>query len=141
MGPKEPFSEYGVLLFGGSVAAGVSISTFQKSANVWTNEIKNCPRWMRVAFVTLAVYLLAILCIQLIIFPASDSFPDLALTVSAFPLASNALSVCILYSVIWSGSIDEPELIRRTRKSAAALAISVIILFAFHTGYLKHPGR
>ncbi len=140
-GAKGLYAEYGGLLFAGAVIAGIPTAAFQKSANTWKNEIKSCPGWMRNTFVIFGVYGLVVLCLQLIIFPNGDPLPRQALTVSAFPLALNALSVCILYSNIWSGFVDEPELVRRARNSAIIVALGVATFLAYRVGYLPHPGR
>jgi hypothetical protein len=141
MGAEGPYTDYGGILFAGAVIAGIPTAAFQKSANIWKNEIKTCPGWMRNTFVIFGVYGLVVLCLQLIIFSNGDPLPRQALTVSAIPLALNALSVCILYSNIRSGFVDKSELVRRARNSAIIAALGVTIFLAYRVGYLHHPGK
>jgi len=141
LGAKEPYAEYGKVLFLATIVLGIPTGFLQKDRNVWRNELRRCPTWMRRTAVTMGVYGLVILCLQFVIVPEAAPLLGHRLTISALPVSFDAMYVCILYSVAWSGLVDEPELLRRTRNSVIALMIVIIALLADRAGYLHHPRK
>jgi len=102
------------------------------------DQIKSCPTWMWKAALILGVYGLFILCLQAI-FPQGTSISDQALTISGFPLGFDAISFCILYSVLRSGYLDKSEVVRRALHSVIFVALGVTAFLAYRAGYLHHP--
>jgi hypothetical protein len=139
IGPRKPLSGFGVLLFVITIAAGNTATAFQKNRMSWKNEIRNCPVWMRGVFYSLAIYAALAACLQIFILPSGNTLSENASAVSAIPLSLNAFSACVLYSVIWSGTVDKPELARRARKSLMMGLMSIAVLYLFYLAYLHHP--
>ncbi len=140
MGRGELYTRFGQMLFGGTVIVGIPITLFEKNRNFWKNEFKICPSWLRGAVVTFAAYGLGVLFLQLIVFPDEDPFQQ-AFAVSAIPLSFDSILLCILYAVVWSGSVDESELVRRARNSVIAAALTGVVFLAYRAGYLHHPAK
>jgi hypothetical protein len=138
VGAKTPYAVYGVMLFRGTVIVGVAVTAFIKDGLTWMDQIKSCPRWMWKGALTLGVYGLLIVCLQMI-FPQGPSLSDQSLTVSGFPLGFDAIYLCILYSVLWAGYLDKSEVLRRTLHSVILVALGVIGFAAYRAGYLHHP--
>lgn len=138
-GATRPSGEYGLLLFRGTVVVGVAATPFIKDGLSWKEQIKRCPRWMWKAALTLGVYALFILCLQTIFTEDVPLLDRGALTVSGFPLAFDAISFCILYSVLRAGYLDKREIVRRVLISAIWIFLGVVTLLTYRAGYLRHP--
>jgi hypothetical protein len=74
-----------------------------------------------------------------VIWPHGPSLFDRNLIVSGFPLAFDAISLCILSSVLWSGYLERAEVTRRAMYSAAIVSLGVAVFLAYRAGYLRHP--
>jgi hypothetical protein len=138
IGAKEPFAEYGAILFGGTVAAWIPVTAFVKDGLRWTDQIQTCPGWMWRTALAIGAYGLVILCLQAI-FPEGDSISQQTLTLSGFPLGFDAISLCVLYSVLWSGVLTKSEVAKRTRNSLLMVAFVLIAFLAYRVGYLRYP--
>ena len=125
-----------MMLFRATVIVGAPAAAFARDG-MWKEQIKGCPWWMWKAALTLGVYAIFIACAQAI-FPQGASLSEQALTVSGVPLAFDAISFCILYSVLTSDYLDEAEIISRALLSFALVAFGVLTYIAYRAGYL-HP--
>src|SRR5271170_6778832 len=112
IGTNKLYAAYGLILFRGAVIVGIPTVSFVKDSLKWKDQVKSCPEWMWKGSLMLGVYAIFITCLQAI-FPAGDSFSEQTLTISGVPLAFEAISFCILYSVLRLGYQDKSEVIVR----------------------------
>jgi hypothetical protein len=138
IGSNKLYAAYGSILFGGAVIVGIPIVPFVKDSLKWKDQVKSCPEWMWKGALALGVYGIFITCFQAI-FPAGDSFADQALTLSGIPLSFDAISLCILYSVLRLGYLDKSEVIVRARNSVIFVSVTALMFWAYRAGYLPHP--
>jgi hypothetical protein len=137
IGAKKPFAEFGAELLSGTAVVWIPVAAFVKDGLRWRNQIKTCPGWVWRAALAMGAYGLVILCLQAI-FPEGASISDQALTVSGFPLGFDAISLCIIYSVLWSGFLTKSEVAKRTRNSLLMVALGLIAFLAYRAGYWPH---
>jgi hypothetical protein len=137
-GPNEAYAKYGLPLFRGTVIVGVPVAAFIRDGLRWMNQIKTCPKWMWKGALTFGVYALLIACVESI-FSQGTSLSEQPMTVSGFPLGFDAISLCILRSVLWSGYLEKSEVVRRALHSVAFVSLGVIVFLAYRAGYLHHP--
>jgi len=135
-GPNEAYARFGLPLFRVTVIIGVPVIAFAKDG-AWKNQIKSCPKWMWKAALTLGVYAVLIAGVQTIF--SEGTFFEQALTVSGFPLGFDAISLCVLHSVLWSDYLERAEVVRRAMHSVAFVTLGVIVFLAYRAGYLHHP--
>lgn len=135
-GPNQAYAKFGLSLFRATVIVGVPVIAFVRDG-LWKNQIKSCPKWMWKGALAVGVYALLIACLQ--IFFSEGTFSEQALTVSGFPLAFDAISLCILHSVLWSDYLDKAEVVRRAMHSVAFVTLGVIVFLAYRAGYLHLP--
>lgn len=127
MGPTAPYDEYGVIWFRASVIVGIPTFAFVKDSFGWVDQIKSCPKWMWRGSLLLGVYSLL-----------TAFFPDRVLTVSGFPLGFEAISICILYSVLSRGYLERTVLVRRALHSVVMVGLGAAVLLAFRAGHLPN---
>jgi hypothetical protein len=139
VGAKLPFAECGLILFRGTVIVAVPVAAFIKDGLSWKNQIKSCSKWMWKAALGLWMYGLFISCLQLILVFKGAAPIDMALTLSGVPLGFDAISFCILYSVLGRGYLEKSEVTRRALGSAALVALGTIAFLAHRAGYLRRP--
>lgn len=109
---------------------GIAIA---KERNVWKNEFKTCPVWMRSAILLICVYALGAMIAAVAFFRQT---PEESIAPGAFLLAADASCLSILASTLWFGRVEYGELLRRCGVSvfAAALVGTVVVLAQlFHT--------
>ena len=138
MGHNEIYTKYGLLLFRGAVIIGIPTTTFIKESLQWVDQIQSCPKWMWMTALLLGLYAILIACLQ-VISPDSPSLLDKNLIVSGFPLAFDAISLCILSSVLWYGYLERSEVIRRAILSASIVTFGAAVFLAYRAGYLQRP--
>ena len=136
-GPNQAYAEFGLPLFRATVIVGVPVIAFVRD-RAWKNQIKSCPKWMWKGALIVGVYALLIAGAQMI-FSGGASFSEDALAVSGFPLGLDAISVCILHSVLWSNYLGQSEVVRRAMHSVALVALGLIVFLAYRAGYFHHP--
>ena len=124
-GGKGLYADCGSMLFRGAVAMGFPVTPFVKDSFRWVAQIKSCPKWMWRAALTLGVYGLYLGLLTLIFESASSS--GNALTLSGVPLGFEAISVCILYSVLREGYREKSEVVRRVRYSIILVAVGCLL--------------
>ncbi len=126
IGAKEPFAEFGMIFFRGSIIVGALAAAFLKDGLRWIDQIKSCPEWFWKGALALGLYGIAMTCLQML-FVHGPSFSDLRLALSGFPLGVDAISFCIFYSVLWSGYLDKSEFIKRAGASVVMLAMCIMV--------------
>ena len=85
----------------------------------------------------LGVYSLLIACVQMF-FSARPIVEQI--TISGFPLAFDAIFVCILYSVLWADYLQKSELVLRTLESIASVILIVVLFLGYRAGYFHRSG-
>jgi hypothetical protein len=133
LGANRPFAEYGKPLLYCAFVAAVPAFGLPKDRNVWKNEFKDCPIWLRTATLIFAVYGFAVGPVQAMF--SSSSFEDQRLFVSGVSLFLESMPLCILYSLLWADPLSKPELVRRVRISLILLAVCIVFIAAGHLGY------
>ena len=136
-GMNQAYAEFGLPLFRLTVILGVPVIAFVRDG-AWKNQIKSCPKWMWKGALIVGVYAFLIAGAQMV-FSGGASFSQDALAVSGFPLGFDAISVCILHSVLWSNYLGQSEVVRRAMHSVALVALGLIVFLAYRAGYLHHP--
>jgi hypothetical protein len=140
MGTTESYEKFGIPLFRAVVIVGIPVVAFTKDSLRWIDQIKSCHQWMWKGSLILGIYGILIAILQTI-FPQGPSFDDQSLTVSGFPLGFEAISICVLYSVLWRGYLEKAEVVRRVLHSLVIVSLGTIVFLAFRAGYLRHPKR
>ena len=133
IGASTPFRAYGLAMFRAAVVVAIPVFAFIK--DYWTDQIKNCPRWMWKAALVLGIY--GLLTMVLLLWSRTEWAA--AVTLSGFPLGFEAISFCVLYPVIGQGYLSEPEVKRRALHSVGLIALMAFGFLAYQAGYLRHP--
>jgi hypothetical protein len=126
------------LLVGGLLVAFVT-AFLAKDKNVWKNEFKSCPMWIRGLAIVLVLYGFVGALLRTVVLP--DAGGSELLTVSGLSMSIGAMSLCILYAVLYTNSEQGTELLKRSRKSFIAAILSSAYLLADHAGYFPHQNR
>ena len=140
LGAKKPFANYGLMLFPAAVIVGLPVIAFVKDSLRWVDQIKSCPKWMWKGALAFGVYGVFTLLLQ-VIFPGGASIDDQTLAVTGFPSGFEAISVCILYSVLWSGYLQKRETVRRALHSISFVGVGIAAFLLYRAGYfgrLRH---
>lgn len=112
-----------------------------KDRNIWRNEFKSCPKWLRGMSLAVAIYGMIGAFAWLLSFKSSGSSVDLQLCTSSLFLSFESMSICILYALLWGEEISPGELCKRIRISFVMLAIFGVIAAATMLGLFPHPVR
>jgi hypothetical protein len=139
LGAERFYGIFGKFVFFSAFGLLLPVSFLMKDRNVWKNEFSVCPRWLKLLIVTFMLYGGAVAFIQLEFFAGNPTVEYNTLLGSSLPLAFEAMPLGILYFLLWSGSVNDTELINRVRNSAIAFTIGVACVLAWHLGYLPHP--
>jgi hypothetical protein len=140
LGARQLYARLGLTVLVAALVVNFVVLFLAKERNVWKNEFKACPRWVQGMAIAFGSYGFGVAIFQTVLLPNAGG-PDDPFTVSAIPLAFEALSLTVLYSVLWAGSLPQAELPRKTATSFIAAVIALAILVANHAGYLSHPVR
>jgi len=141
LGVNRLFVQYGKPLLYWAFVAAVPAFGLPEDRNVWKNEFKACPIWLRTTTLIFSVYGFVVGPVQAMFSSNGGSFEDQRLFVSGVPFFLESMPLCILYSLLWAAPLGEPELVRRVRISLIMLAVCVAFIVAVHLGYLPHPKR
>jgi hypothetical protein len=137
LGRTAAYDEYGLALFRAVVIVGLPVFPFVKDGLKWVDQIKICPGWMWKGSLMVGAYGL----LTAFLPQAGPSLADRILTVSGFPLGFEAVSICILYSVLSKDHVGKAELRQRTLHSILIAALIVTVVLLYRAGYLHHAGR
>lgn len=121
------------LLFGPSFAA-IGLA---RERNVWRNEFKACPMWMRIATVLLAIYAWTGGFFMMALGPDNSASLSDTIATTVMPLFFYSLPLCIPYSLLWASPVSHNELIQRVGKSLAAVGLAAV--FFFIGSYVHKP--
>jgi hypothetical protein len=135
-GPQKIYAEYALMLFRAGVVVGIPVCAFLKDGLRWMDQIKSCPKWMWRAALAIGLYSLLTF-----FFPQNASLSESPLILSGFPLGFEATGLCVLYSVLWSGYLEKPVVVRRALHSIIIVAVVATVILAYRAGYLHHPKR
>jgi hypothetical protein len=115
----------------GSLFFNFAVLCLAKERNVWKNEFSACPAWLRWGAALFGCYGFGVAIVQTLL---RSEGPDNSLTISAVPLAFEALSMTVLYSVLWRGSLEAPELRKRAGISFVVVMAVFVLLLANRLG-------
>jgi hypothetical protein len=141
MGAEKAFDAFGKPLLYCAFAITIPAVGLAKERNVWKNEFKNCPKWLRIATVILTVYGGLVASAQVMFFSDGGAFDSQPLFASAVPLFLGPVPLCIPHSLLWASPVTGAELMKRVRISLIASAIFLATVVAAHLGYLPHQCR
>jgi hypothetical protein len=97
---------------------------FKKKGVGLIAQITSCPKWMWKSAVVIAAYAF-LTPLTFVISPLSQQF-GFSLVGSAFPLAFEAIPVCILYSTLRRVHLDESELSHNALLSLLFIGLGII---------------
>ena len=140
VGAGTLYEKYGQILFFFAFGFVFPAASLAKERNVWRNEFRLSPKWLRTAILGLMIYGAVVAGIQVIFLHGDIALESNALSGSALPLAFEAMPLGILYALVYSNSVDEAELVNRVRNSVIALAVCITFLLAKRFGY-PHPPK
>jgi hypothetical protein len=132
LGVKAYCSEWAAVLYGvvgGSVLLWGAAVAFTERGG-WRHQIESCPRWMWKTALALGVYAL---CTFLGV--------SWGLPLSSMPMAADAIGICLLYSVLWSGYLDRSKVAKKALHSILFVAVVVTMFLASRAGYLPQPHK
>lgn len=133
LGVKVYCSEWPAVLYGvvgGSILLwGAAVAFTERGA--WKRQIESCPTWMWGTALALGVYALCT-------FPLGVSR---GLPLSSMPMAFDAIGICILYSVLWSGYLDRSKVAKKALHSIFFVALVLTGFVAYRAGYLPQPHK
>jgi hypothetical protein len=129
LGKSQLYNKAALPVLVGVLFANFLVLCLAKERNVWKNEFSACPIWLRRVAIALGCYGFGVAITQTIL-RSSSGGPDDPLTISAVPLAFEAMSITVLYSVLWRGSLGATELLKRAAISFAFLGAALALLFA-----------
>ncbi len=86
----------------------------------------------------LGVYALFVFCLLVFAFPDNDPLFVERLIGSAYDMGFTAISVCILYTALWTGTVEDSKLIRMARNSAVFVCFMATMFLADRAGFLPH---
>ena len=130
IGATECSVQYSEILFRAQVVIGMLVFAFVENGLRWVQQIKSCPTWMWKGSLIAGIYAILI-----------AVFAPTTVTLSGFPIAFEAISICVLYSVISKSYLEESELVRRSPYSVVMAALIGTVLLSYRAGYLHPPGR
>jgi len=119
--------------------AAAAATALAKERNVWRNEWKSCPMWLRVAALAVTVYGFVVGFFQMAAF-SETGHAEAALAWTAGALFLQCIPICIVYAVGRGCPLSESELVRRVRNSLIAAAIWPGVLTAESLGWIPHRG-
>lgn len=130
IGATEHFVQYSEILFRAAVLIGMLVFAFIKDGLRWVEQIKSCPMWMWKGSLIAGIYAILI-----------AVFAPVTVTLTGFPIAFEAISICILYSVLSKGYLKKSELVRRSLHSVVMAALICSVILSYRAGYLHPPGK
>jgi len=119
----------------------IPVAFLAKEKNVWQNEFRSCPGWLKAAILTLILYGLVLTAIQIAFSHGATTSGWEEPSGFAALLAFQAISLVIPYSLLWSGRVNEMDLINRVRNSFVALLICVAFFAGWHFGLFSHAAN
>ena len=141
LGANRLLAEYGEPLLYCAFVVLVPVCGLAKERNVWKNEFKSCPRWLRIAALIFMIYGIVAVPVQTMLFSDGGPLEAQPLFVFGAPLFLESMPLCILYSLLWASPVSATELVKRVRISLIALVVCATVIIAARLGYLPHRSR
>jgi hypothetical protein len=116
-------------LFNCALVTAIPATALAEEKNVFRNEFKSCPLWLRALTVTVDLYVAGVALISI-----STGLLDSHWLLSAVPLFFSSMPLCILYSLLWASPLGGSELLKRVRVSLGALVICAAVIAAWRLG-------
>jgi hypothetical protein len=135
------FTEQGQIVLIGPLLAACPVLSLAKERNVWKHEFKDCPWWMRDIAIASSLYGLMMMILGIMIRSDGSPVAGELVSIPAFQIGFEVMGLCIIYSVLWSGSLSEQELIKRARTSIILTITIAALCLASRAGFLSHRGR
>lgn len=132
------FAEHGKYLLDCVFVAFVPAVSVAEEKNIWKNEFRRCPKWLRTASLTLMGYGVLVACAQAVLLKQRP-LEDQPLFASGVSLVLESMSFCILYSLLWAAPSGGSDLVKRVRFSIITLTICLAFIVAAQLGYLPNP--
>jgi hypothetical protein len=140
-GTFHTLTEHSGTVFAGALIAVFPALSLAKERNIWKNEFKDCAWWLH--YLASASFVYALVIMILAIVTRSDGTPlanDVEAS-SAFMVMFNLMSLCIVYSILWSGNLTRSQLIQRARTSVLFTLAVGVFFFASYAGYLPQSNK
>ncbi|HWZ00419.1 MAG TPA: hypothetical protein VNX17_05035 [Edaphobacter sp.] len=116
-------------LFITDFAIAIPLVGLAKERNVWANEIKALPKWVKPLTIGLLFYSIAIALV--IIWTQSGLSPaESPVIISAFFCAFLSMGVCIPIAILTPGYIDSTNLKKRARTSIIFVTVTTLCVAA-----------
>jgi cellulose synthase/poly-beta-1,6-N-acetylglucosamine synthase-like glycosyltransferase len=135
----ELFGGYESVLFCTALVLAVPASFLAEDRNIWKHEFKSNPKWLRAATLILMIYAFATSFLEVLLRADGDPFHAGSLFFTAMPFFFQAMSLCILYSLLWARPLGGKELIRRVRISLIGSAVCLALIASAKSGIFPHP--
>jgi hypothetical protein len=123
-----------LILFGIAIA----LLGLAKERNIWANEVKVLPKWVRLVLAVIFVYSMSVIIATILmpgpIYPAEDP-----IAISAFFCMYLSVSVCIPFALLQPGYVDAAQLNKRVATSLGFLAVGIAFLVLSYTGVIPRP--
>jgi hypothetical protein len=139
-GYENSFEKHGHVLTFYAFVVAFAVLSLAKERNVWKNEFKDCPRWLKIATLSLTIYAFLVGLFQAVAGSGAAPLESEELGASVIPIFFLSMMPCILYALLWAAPLKESELIKRVRNSLIALTLCVAFFLAYRSGYLPHHG-
>jgi hypothetical protein len=137
----KTYTEFAEELFVVCFVAALGTAFLAADKDGLKRQFKSCPRWMRSVVVGLLVYAPIVAASSRLLLHNSESGLESLFTIAAIMLALEALSLSVLYAVLWTDCVQNQELVERSRNSFIAIVGLIAYLLARHAGYFAPQHR
>jgi hypothetical protein len=125
--------EFGVALLYAALLGLIPVCGLAEDRNVWRNELRVYPRWVRIVISIATIYGLMVGASQVrSLMGGSGSSSAVYFGVESI----ETMPLCIVYSLLSAGPVRGPELVKRVQRSLVVSAIAVSLVMAARLGYL-----
>jgi len=140
VGLSRPSVEFTQALLVGILLVSFPLAALAKEKNVWKNEFKSCPMWLRGVVLLFWIYGLIIIVFR--VAPSSDiKGAEDFVAISALMLSVNVMWLCIPCAVLWTRPLQATELVKRSRTSFIVAVVVMTVAVVYRVGFLPHPVR
>jgi hypothetical protein len=135
----ERFYVRGVsVLWMGCFGLVLPVALLARERNVWRNEFADCPLWLRIITIVLLLYGFIGVALVTVLCTDCSSAWTYYFVMSTFPLCIEAVPLCILYSILFSRTVIDRELIRRVQIVAVVSCICLAFVGSRLPGYIRN---
>jgi hypothetical protein len=134
IGTPNPFAEYNQFLWLGLAAQSPALF-LAKDRNIWKYEFKTAPWWLQLLAGASFVYIFLVIRFSGVLSTHSQFYAS-ELVVTAFAISFSLACLCIVHAILWSGSVSESDLLKRTRNSIIGLVLVATYFFIRQAGFL-----